>query len=339
MSLEVTRILREGAAADRWRRRALGSFDRAANAMCELDEPERAKAADRWNTWLLLTDKATRATAEATVAAAMSSGETAVEAVELAAVCKLHADIQPLEQYLRGRQLSGGLSRAELVAKLIIYRHWKPKSDLIRFLVEDAIDLDQVLISGARIAMLIMALVEDGQINEAEAALSANREILRADYERLTDLVRTKRGDDILPSLEARFEHSNELIDLLAIWDETFRRQNHETIVHYEVELFRRQHTARLALAVTVSFAHIERFADSIVFLDRCPDLFDSDRDLAVCKAWALFYEGRFEDAWQLVDRLIRGEDSANLEMAVLEINLSVATPRCEDFGTIIDRE
>ncbi len=339
MSLEVTPILREGAAADRWRRRALGSFDRAAKAMRELDEPERAKAADRWNTWLLLTDKATRATAEATVAAAMSSGETAVEAVELAAVCKLDADIQPLEQYLRGRQLSGGLSRAELVAKLIIYRHWKPKSDLIRFLVEDAIDLDQVLISGARIAMLIMALVEDGQINEAEAALSANREILRADYERLTDLVRTKRGDDILPSLEARFEHSNELIDLLAIWDETFRRQDHERIVQYGVELFRRQHTARLALAVTVSFAHIERFADSIVFLDRCPDLVDSDRDLAACKAWALFYEGRFEDAWQLVDRLIRGEDSANLEMAVLEINLSVATARWEHFGTILDRE
>jgi hypothetical protein len=339
MSIEVTPMLREGAEADQWRRRALNSFYRAAKAMRELDEPERAKAADRQITWLLLTDKATRATAEATVAAAMSSGETAVEAVELAAVCKLDTDIQPLERYLRGRQLSGGLSHAELVAKLIIYRHWKSKSDLIQFLVGDAVDLDKVLIPGARVAMLIVALVEDGKIDQAEAALGANREILRADYERLTDLVRTKRGDDILPSLEARFEHSNELIDLLAVWDEIFRRQDHERIAQYGTELFHRQRTARLALAVTVSFAHLERFADTIAFLDQCSDLVDSDRDLAACKAWALFYEGRFEDAWRLVDHLIRTEASANLDVAILEINLSVATARWEHFGTILDRE
>jgi hypothetical protein len=339
MSIEVTPLLREGAEADRWRRRALDSFDRAARAMSELDEPGRAKAAKRWKIWLQLTDKATRATAEAIVVSAMSSGETAVEAVELAAVCNLDTDIQPLEQYLRERALSGGLNPAELVAKLILYRRWKPKSDLISFLVQEAVELDKVLSPGARAAMLVSAFVENGDVREAEATLSANREILRADHERLVDLVRTRRGDDILPSLEARFEHSNELIDLLAIWDEIFRRQDHERIVQYGTELFHRQHTARLALAVTVSFAHLERFADSIVFLDQCSDLIDSDRDLAACKAWAMFYEGRFEDAWRLVDHLIGTEGFANLDVAILEINLSVATARWEHFGTILDRE
>jgi hypothetical protein len=53
----------------------------------------------------------------------MSSGETAVEAVELAAVCNLDTDIQPLERYLRERALSGGLNPSELLAKLILYRH------------------------------------------------------------------------------------------------------------------------------------------------------------------------------------------------------------------------
>jgi hypothetical protein len=193
--------------------------------------------------------------------------------------------------------------------------------------------------------MLLVNVAADGAVEmpDAEgesflragrAALSANREILRADYERLTDLVRTKRGDDILPSLEARLEHNNELIDLLAVWDEIFRRQDHERIVQYGVELFRRQHTAHIALAVAVSFANLERFADSIVFLDQCSDLIDSDRDLAACKAWALFYVGRFEDAWRIVDRLIRAEGSPDLDMAILEINLSVATARWEHFGT-----
>jgi hypothetical protein len=339
MSIEVTPMLREGVEADRWRGRALESFHRAAQAMRELHEPERAKAAERWKTWLLLTDKVTRATAEATVVAAMSSGETAVDAVELAAVCKLDIDIRPLEHHLRGRELSGGLSRAELLARLIIYRHWKPKSELVRFLNRDASELDKVLIPGARIAMLIIALVEDGTLDEAEATLTANREILGSDSERLADLVRTKRGEDILPSLEARFERSNGLIDLLAIWDEIFRRQDHERIVRYGIELFRRQHTARLALAEAVSFAHLERFADAVVFLDGCPDLVDSEEDLAACKAWALFYEGQFENAWRLVDRLTRAEGPVKLDIAVLEINLSIASARWEHFGTILDRE
>jgi hypothetical protein len=46
-------------------------------------------------------------------------------AVELAAVCNVETDIRPLEQYLQEREPSGGLTPAELVAKLTIYRHGK----------------------------------------------------------------------------------------------------------------------------------------------------------------------------------------------------------------------
>src|SRR6516162_7957807 len=109
--------------------------------------------------------------------------------------------------------------------------------------------------------MLVSAFVENGNVDEAEATLSANREILRADYDRLVDLVRTRRGEDILPSLEARFERSHELIDLLAIWDEIFRRHDHERIARYGIELFHRQRTAKVALAVTASLVHLEQFA------------------------------------------------------------------------------
>jgi hypothetical protein len=88
-----------------------------------------------------------------------------------------------------------------------------------------------------------------------------------------------------------------------------------------------------------VSFAHLECFADTIAFLDGCPDLVDHDPNLAACKAWAFFYEGAFEAARQLVDRLLSADNALNLDMATLEINLSVATARWEHFGAILDRE
>jgi hypothetical protein len=273
MAVEITPILREGADADEERRRALASFEQAAKAMRELGELERAKAADRWKTWLLLTDKATRAAAEATVSAAMASGETAVDAVELAAVCNVDTDIRPLEQYLQERELSGGLTPAELVAKLTIFRRWKPKSELAQFLTDNTVELDKFLMPGAHIKLLVLALVENGDVDAAEAALGANREILQTDYERLADLVRTKRGEDILPSLEARFERTGSLLDLGAIWEEINRRQDHERILRYGTELFRQQRTAQIAFVMAVSFAHLERFADTIAFLDGCADL------------------------------------------------------------------
>jgi tetratricopeptide (TPR) repeat protein len=336
-SVEITPILQEGAEADTRRRHALASFDRAARAMRELDEPERAKAAERLRTWLLLTDKATRAAAEAEVIAAMTLGETAVDAVELACVCNIDFDPLPLERYLRTQELSGGLTHAELLAKMALYRHRKPRSEFIRFLDDNQAALENVLIPGAGIAILITALVEDGRIDRAETVLAANRIALGNDFERLSDFVRTKRGEDILPSLEIRFERTEDLVDLLAVWDQVIRRQDPEKILRYSVQLFQRQRAARNALAVTTALAQLERFDEIVSFLDGCEDLVSTSSELAASKAWALFYRGQFEEARQLVDRLLKVRSDP--DDVALDVNLSIATANWEHFSAILDRE
>ena len=267
----------------------------------------------------------------------MASGETAVDAVELASVCNIDFDPQPLERYLRTQELSGGLNNVGLVSKMTLYRHRKPKAEFIRFLDDNQAALDNVLIPGARVAILITALVEDGRIDRAETVLAANSAALGNDFERLSDLVRTRRGEDILSSLEARFERTNDLVDLLAVWDQVIRRQDPEKIYRYGVQLFQRQRAARPALAVTAALAQLQRFDEIVSFLDGCDDLVSGNPDLAASKAWALFYHGGFDEARRLVDCLLK--ERSDPDDVALEINLSIATATWEHFGTILDRE
>ena len=337
MAVEVAPLLQEGAEVDRRRRRALISFGRAAAALRELGVSERTRGAEQWSLWLRLTDTTTRARAEAEIAAVMAAGDTAVDMAALACVSGVTFDPQPLEQHLRRAEATGGLDPFELAAKLALHRWRKPKAELVRFLDAHQASLDALLEPGVRVGLLVAALADAEQIDRAETVLITHREILGADFERLSDYVRSRRGEDVLSSLEERFARTGALIDLHAVCNLLHGRDDAERRRRYGLELFARQRTAENARFVSSALARLGRFDALLAFLDGCEDLVKGDTDLAFFKALALFQCAEFARARPLVARLL--DTRGNTDDVGLDVNLAIATADWEHLGAVLDRE
>jgi len=337
MPVETTPVLQEGAEVDCHRRRALAAFAKAVEAMRRLGEKERAHAAQLWITWLRLTDPVSRTDAKSELTEAMSKGETAVDAVALACIAGLEFDTGLLERYLRTRELAGGLDPPDLGAKLALYRYRKPRAELIAFLEAYATQLDAILLKGARAGLLISTLAEDGQFERANSLLQDAKDTLGPDFDRLSDFIRSRQGEDILSSVEHRFATTGALVDLLAIWDIVLRAGDLEKVRRYGLMLFQQQRTIHCAMNVAAALNNLGRFEELVSFLDGCDDLVVADAKLSALKAWALFFAGRFGEASVIVGRSVSG--NAHPDIVALDINLAIASANWEHFGAILDRE
>ena len=175
----------------------------------------RGAAADEWRIWLRLTEPSTRQAGQELLARKMTEGSSAVEYVELAYGFGIEFDSTPLERHLRIRELSGGLSPQELSAKLSLFRRTRSPEDLVRFLESEQETLRTVLSPKGHAFLLIKALIAARQLHRASFILTEHRESFEADFERLMDEIRIRRGEDVTQSIEDRFLANDSEVDLI----------------------------------------------------------------------------------------------------------------------------
>jgi len=329
----------EGAEPAARRDRAIALFEESAKLMRELGEDGRAAMADRWRVWLLLTDPKTREEGRRMVSAAMTEdGARAVDYVDLAFAFRVEFDPVPLERYLKLRDLSGGLLPSELAARLALIRHTRPSGEAVKFLEEQREVLHGVLTPGGYAYLLVQKLIDDGQLDRAEETLNGHREIFGDDFERMEDQIRARRGEDVLASLEKRYETTELDVDLLNLC-ENLRdpARDPEKLRRYALELFGRQRNVRNAHRVVEALLRLDHNAELATFLEACDDLVGMDPDLASTTGWALFHAGRPNDARPIVDRLLAQRDHPS--DVALDVNVALASGQWERFPIILDRE
>ena len=318
-------------------RRALSSFEQAKEMLSGLGEQTRAAGAETWRTWLLLTDPSSRQKGEQIVIDAMREGATAIDYAQLAYTFGIPFDSGPLERHLAIRELSGGLSPPEVAAKLALYRHMRSKTEVVSFLEQERNNLSSVVTPAGYWGLLVTALVDDGQIERAEQILNDRRDEFGEDFERLTDQIRLRRGEDVLKSFEDRFLETDADIDLLTLCDNLRDSQDLEKVRRYSLELFKRQRNLRSAHRVCNALIRMERHQEVVDFLAAADDLVASDDDLAFLKAWSFFEIGSLTQAKLINDRLKQTRHDPN--DARLELNLAVAMGTWENFSDILARE
>jgi hypothetical protein len=235
------------------------------------------------------------------------------------------------------RELAGGLSPPEVAAKLAIYRHTRPKAQVVSFLEQERRSLSTVVTPAGYWFLLFTALADGGQLERAEQVLNDNRASFSDDFERLKDQIRLRRGENVLKSFEDRFLETDADIDLLTLCDILARDQDLDKLRRYSLELFQRQKNVRNAHRVCDALIRMDRHGEIVDFLTRADDLVVIDDDLALINGWSLFHIGRLIDAKLINERLLRTRDDPN--DVRLEISLAVAMGAWEEFADILSRE
>jgi tetratricopeptide (TPR) repeat protein len=327
----------QGAEVAGRRLRALRCFEIAKQLLTGLGEKVRAAGAETWRAWLLLNQPSSRQEGERIVTEAMREGATAIDYVQLAFTFGIPFDSAPLEHYLAIRELAGGLSPPEVAAKLAIYRHTRSKAEVVSFVEQERSSLSTVVTPEGYWALLVIALVEAGQVERAEQMLNDHRENLGDDFERLKDQIRLRRGEDVLQSFENRFLETDADIDLLALCDDLARGEDVDKLRRYTIELFRRQKNVRNAHRVCDALTRMDQHQELVDFLTGADDLVEIDDDLALVKGWSLFHLGRLIEAKLINGRLRRTRNDPN--DVRLEINLALAMGTWEEFADILSRE
>jgi tetratricopeptide (TPR) repeat protein len=327
----------QGAEVAGHRLRALRCFDVAKQLLSDLGEKVRAAGAETWRAWLLLNEPSSRQEGERIVTEAMRDGAKAVDYVQLAYTFGIPFDSAPLEHYLAIRELAGGLSPPEVAAKLAIYRHTRSKPEVVSFVERERNSLSTVVTAEGYWALLVIALVEAGQIERAEQMLNDHREDLGDDFERLKDQIRLRRGEDVLQSFETRFLETDADIDLMALCDNLAHGEDVDKLRRYAIELFRRQKNVRNAHRVCDALTRMDRHRELVDFLGDADDLVEIDNDLALVKGWSLLHLGRLIEAKLIDEQLRRTRKDPN--DVRLEITLALATGTWEEFADILSRE
>jgi tetratricopeptide (TPR) repeat protein len=317
--------------------RALHSFGLAKQLLSGLGEKTRAAGAETWRIWLLLTEPSSRQEGQRIVVDAMREGATAVDYAQLAYTFGIPFDSAPLERHLAIRELVGGLSPPEVAAKLALYRHTRPKAQVVSFLEQERATLSPVVTPAGYWFFLVTALVEAGQIERAEQILDEQRAEFGEDFERLRDQIRLRRGEDVLKSFEDRFLETDADIDLLTLCDNLHNSEDLDKVRRYSLELFKRQRNRRSAHRVCAALIQMDRHEELANFLASADDLVARDDDLASVEAWSLFQVGNLTQAKLINDRLRQSRHNSN--DAHLELNLAVAMGTWETFPEILTRE
>jgi hypothetical protein len=296
--------------------------------MLVAERPVEILQGAQYHTWLTLMEPTTAQSGRDLVAKAMSQGETAVEYAHLAHVFRIPFDPHPLQQHLRIRELSGGLTPSETAAKLALYRQMRSPQEVARLLTDERASLTAILEPGAYAFLFVQALIVAGQFEEAQRVINENREALGEDADRLSDHIRAQRGEDVSQSSEDRFLTTDSDIDLQNLCEQLRTGRDPEKLLRYTRILFERQKNLHNAHRVCDALRQSEHYPQLIEFLNENEDLTSLDEALLSCKAWTHFYLGQVLEPQKINDDLLQLRDHPN--DAGLRIHLTVATGEWE---------
>ncbi|WP_173982140.1 hypothetical protein [Magnetospirillum sp. SS-4] len=340
----------EGEQAELHRAAAITRFRQARDLLLEIDAQDRVKGCDYWLLWLGLSAPSTRAETATRLRQQIAAGPDGLFFVDLAITYGVDFDHEAVERHFRVRELDGGLTPQEHVARLGLLRFRSTPQRLLDYL-DSAADQLKDFITPAHLALMrVEALIADRRLDAAERILDEDP-VLKDDPEvsgarlAIADL----RGQDVLGDAIRLYdqgrdhdESGSRLSDLKNIVTVLLREKRWSQMLPYAQELFGHERTARnLGLATDCS-SSVHGHQATLDILEAHPDLVhtnsDIGRHLMEKKADCLFRLGRFREARDINDQLltVSPDDPRYIHH---DLNIALRSGAWEHFAAVLDRQ
>ena len=334
--------VQEGVVATRHREQAIQAFQRARERLLELGAEERVRGCEYHLMWIQLTDPQERDTALAELTEKMNDEKYAVFLLDIALNFEVNFDRKPLERYLNRRKREGRQDSQNFVAKFLLLQHFGTSSDILSYLKEETKALKEVLSPIKLASAKIHALIENGQVADAEKELEGCVEIFSEDdFERHSLIIADRKGEE-LKQIEILYKRTGKYEDLVNLVFYLERTRQWVSLLPYAKQLLKAHraaiHLRSLIRAMQQSGASDQ---DIVACLDEYHDLViprtPEGDELLLYRALALFGLGMFAEAREIANDIAVNCHDPNA--ISLEINVAMRTGQWEHFTAIADRE
>ena len=337
----------QGERARRAHSRATACFASAQAELKEIEGTGLEEIVNNWSWWLRLMDPNSENArgVHLEIRQDLESDDPNVRLMPFAWAFGVSFNPEPLGKYLSLRRVLGGLNEEELAAEcLLLLTQLNANTitgrDFLEYFEKHhtrlAHRISDELLKTARIT----ALIKDNQIERARALLEEFKEELNEpETMRLSAMINTHAGDDPRSELELAYRKTKDIIDLNNLIEYLKQADDREALLPLLQNMFERYRTAQnlFDLAVCLRDRPFFNRHQIIKVFDSNSDLVEQSPDLKAIKTLALFHSGRFSEAKELNDQLLKGPHSANA--LALDINIAVASGDWEHLLVIVERE
>ncbi|KQV96873.1 hypothetical protein ASC87_24395 [Rhizobacter sp. Root1221] len=319
------------------REEALQLFTQAAENFRRLHCRQGSEGAELWLAALRLSSPTMRAQEITRIQVAMKDPLQAIDLVELCFLSEVEFDPEPLARHLARREVAGGLSSDERVAKLLLLKVSGAHQDLLLFARSQWNELRKAMIPSAVVHICLTANIAIGDLEQAEHLLAdLSADLDEAELRRFRLMLADRRGSDPSEQALKLFRETDELGDLHNLVVAFTRAERWGDLVEFSGQLFTREprivnaiHHLRCLRKASRPPREISAFIESV-------HLPDEDDAFRLEEAWNLFALGRCLEAQVIVDDLVRTSDGP--EVISLDMNLAIQSGDWSRFSSISER-
>ena len=334
--------VQEGFQIAKYRKCSIKAFTKAKNIYIELKASDRVLGCDYHLFWLQLSNPDTSSQTLVELKDRMKDVNTAMSLLDIALSYDDTFDPEPIIRLLRRRRIEGRQNSDDLKLHILLLKLFGREADLITFFNDEFLQLEQLLTEVDFASIRIEVLLIENKSSEAKSVLSQKKDqFTSSEYERLRLLIASSTGEELqfpvyYDDSADNFENLLQLVKHLEITNQWHLLQSHSKI------LLKRQHTVSNLLthirAIQISGVRSEEIISCIEEHKDLLEVESQERDeLLTRKALALFYLGKFVDAYHIIaNKLSKIEDPESIR---LEINLVLRLGQWEKFVSIVDRE
>lgn len=345
----IGKHLIEGQEADQHRDRAVGAFQRARELLRDLKAQGRIEGCDYWLMWLALSSPGTRDEAAQQLQAKISAGDDDLQFIDLAVTYDVPFNWREVTKRFRHRELEGGLTDREEVARFTLLRRHAPVEQFLEYLNENEARLTQFIAHADLTGIKLEKLIKGKRLDEAERLLDDNPSLNDVpDLATARMAIAGARGQDVsaeaLRIYQAAVEKPGGADVLQALHNVVMallgNDRRHDAVPHLR-SLFRLERTSQTLDLLADCLQHTAGYGAVLAELDANPDLLSPHtqygRGLLERKAEAMCRLGRFREARTANDLLLE-RDCRRASLIHRDVMIALRSGDWERFPAIVDR-
>lgn len=282
-----------------------------------------------WTLWIRLMDPNSEISnaARAEVFHNMSDAVQAVRLIKFAYFFRVIYDSEPLKHYLDHRKNFGGLNDEEIFAELFLSLDRLDPSELVSYLNLHKNRLMQIVVPAFLTTLIIDALVNDKQLDQARALLrEQSSNFSSRDLNRLEMMIDFNEGQNPRENLQRQYDESNRLIDLKNLVSYLFKVNDAKALRPLVLELFELETNVDNAVKVLNCLGGSPFFDHNSVldFLNDNDDIVEHHDELKAAKVWALYNTGNFRESKLVNEILLNKRNNQNDLLNKVKIEVSL---------------
>jgi hypothetical protein len=310
---------------------AIGDLEYSLSLIRNLNLPRSLILADWYLTWANLMHPHRSGSAKQKLDADMQVMPKAVQEIQLAFRYLDAFDPAPLKDYLRRREVAGGLDDDDLLASLIIDTHTSDHAASAALLRKHRTRYEMILGSEQAALLEVLSLAQANDGVTARARLGEVRSLLGAPQ--IADLeaeIERAEGKDLVAAYIRAYESAKSTASLSALVSELSERKADALLGPYAETLFAQTEDPALLALAAGAYSRGDDTVNFFRLVEAHPGILSKHVDLKQRYAWALMKRGELQAATTIADEF----RAAKTRDLALEINLAIESGEWEKLAS-----